>query len=162
LSPLFQAQLIHDNIFLAIACILFTRMIMKPRIDVTAFNKNAWNKEVEKGNEWTIPVSPEEIAEARLGNFKILLTPTKPVPQAWFPFLKDSRVLCLASGGGQQGPLLAAAGAVVTVFDNSPLQLNQDRLVAAREKLEISTVEGDMSYFQSGKKRFGSCVRGAH
>jgi SAM-dependent methyltransferase len=120
-------------------------MIMKPRIDVTAFNKNAWNKEVEKGNEWTIPVSPEEIAGARLGNFKILLTPTKPVPQAWFPFLKDCRVLCLASGGGQQGPLLAAAGAVVTVFDNSPLQLNQDRLVAAREKLEISTVEGDMA-----------------
>jgi len=30
---------------------------------------------------------------------------------------------CLASGGGQQGPVLAAAGAHVTVFDNSPRQL---------------------------------------
>ena len=84
---------------------------MKPKIDVTAFNKNAWNKEVEKGNEWTIPVSPEEIADARKGIFKILLTPTKPVPSTWFPPLKGCRVLCLASGGGQQGPLLAAAGA---------------------------------------------------
>ena len=27
-----------------------------------------------------------------------------------------SRVLCLASGGGQQGPLLAAAGLVITGF----------------------------------------------
>jgi ubiquinone/menaquinone biosynthesis C-methylase UbiE len=32
----------------------------------------------------------------------------------------------------------------VTVFDNSPRQLAQDRLVAAREGLEIATVEGDM------------------
>ncbi len=117
---------------------------MKPKIDVTSFNKNAWNKEVEKGNEWTIPVSTEEITEARLGNFKILLTPTKPVPAEWFPPLKNLKILCLASGGGQQGPLLAAAGADVTVFDNSPRQLDQDRLVAKRENLEIRTVEGDM------------------
>ena len=52
---------------------------MKSKIDVNSFNKNAWNREVEKGNEWTIPVTPEEISEARIGNFKILLTPTKPV-----------------------------------------------------------------------------------
>jgi ubiquinone/menaquinone biosynthesis C-methylase UbiE len=52
-------------------------------------------------------------------------------------------VLCLASGGGQQGPILAAAGANVTVFDNSPAQLKQDQLVAERESLSIGTVEGD-------------------
>jgi len=130
---------------------------MKPKIDVSAFNKNAWNKEVEKGNEWTIPVSPEEVAEARKGNFKILLTPTKPVPAGWFPPLKDLKILCLASGGGQQGPLLAAVGAKVTVFDNSPSQLNQDRLVAEREKLEITIVEGDMvdlSVFQDSSFDF--------
>jgi SAM-dependent methyltransferase len=54
-------------------------------------------------------------------------------------------VLCLASGGGQQGPILAAAGATVTVFDNSPSQLTQDRLVAEREGLQIETVQGDMA-----------------
>jgi 2-polyprenyl-3-methyl-5-hydroxy-6-metoxy-1,4-benzoquinol methylase len=53
-------------------------------------------------------------------------------------------VLCLASGGGQQGPILAAAGARVTVFDNSPQQLAQDRFVARREGLTLETVEGDM------------------
>jgi ubiquinone/menaquinone biosynthesis C-methylase UbiE len=39
---------------------------------------------------------------------------------------------------------LAAAGAKVTVYDNSPRQLAQDRLVAEREGLELRTVEGDM------------------
>jgi len=54
-------------------------------------------------------------------------------------------VLCLASGGGQQGPILAAAGAQVTVYDNSVRQLEQDRMVAEREQLEISIVQGDMA-----------------
>ena len=53
-------------------------------------------------------------------------------------------MLCLASGGGQQGPVLAAAGATVTVFDNSPRQLGRDEEVAAREGLAIRTVLGDM------------------
>jgi SAM-dependent methyltransferase len=73
-----------------------------------------------------------------------VLTPTKPVPRNWFPPLKGLDVLCLASGGGQQGPVLSAAGATVTVFDNSPLQLQQDRFVAQRDGLAIRTVEGDM------------------
>jgi SAM-dependent methyltransferase len=54
-------------------------------------------------------------------------------------------VLCLASGGGQQGPILAAAGAHVTVFDNSAAQLAQDRLVADRESLSLQTIQGDMA-----------------
>jgi SAM-dependent methyltransferase len=40
---------------------------------------------------------------------------------------------------------LAAAGASVTVLDNSPKQLEQDRLVADRESLPLVTVEGDMA-----------------
>ena len=44
-----------------------------------------------------------------------------------------------------QGPILAAAGADVTVFDNSPLMLATDRSVAARDSLQIRTVEGDMA-----------------
>ena len=113
--------------------------------EVLQYNKAAWNRQVDNGNPWTIPVTPDEISKARMGEFKILLTPEKPVPEAWFPKLKGCRVLCLASGGGQQGPLLAAAGAKVTVFDNSPNQLAKDRLVAERENLEILTVEGDMA-----------------
>jgi SAM-dependent methyltransferase len=40
---------------------------------------------------------------------------------------------------------LAAAGALVTVLDNSPKQLQQDRLVAERDGLTIECIEGDMT-----------------
>lgn len=114
-------------------------------MDIVKYNKSAWNREVEKKNRWTIPVSAEEIARARRGQWSIVLTPNKSVPQGWFPDLKSLDVLCLASGGGQQGPILAAAGAKVTVLDNSPKQLEQDRLVARRESLAINIVGGNMT-----------------
>jgi len=114
-------------------------------MDIRAFNRRAWDKEVKKGNQWTVPVGPAVISAAREGKWEIILTPTKPVPRSWFPEdLSGCEVLCLASGGGQQGPTLAAVGANVTVFDNSPNQLAQDRLVAERDDLAITTVEGDM------------------
>jgi len=39
--------------------------------------------------------------------------------QELVPAARMRRVLCLAGAGGQQGPVLAAAGAKVTVLDNS-------------------------------------------
>jgi len=114
-------------------------------MDIRAFNRKAWNRAVKEGNVWTRPVGSEAIVAARRGEWSIVLTPILPVPRDWFPAdLHNCNVLCLAGGGGQQGPLLAAAGANVTVFDNSPAQLGQDRLVARREGLEIRLVEGDM------------------
>ena len=113
-------------------------------MDIRSYNREAWNREVEGGeSRWSQPVSHEVIAKARQGEFSILLTENIPVPQRWFPRLQDANVLCLASGGGQQGPVLAAAGANVTVFDNSPAQLKQDRFVAERDSLTLRTVEGD-------------------
>lgn len=114
-------------------------------MDILAYNRAAWDREVERANPWTRPVSPQQIAEARQGRFQVVLTPTKRVPDEWFPPLAGLPVLCLASGGGQQAPLLAAAGAEVTVLDNSPRQLGQDRQVAEREGLRLETVEGDMA-----------------
>ena len=114
-------------------------------MDVRAYNREMWNKQVEYGNPWTIPVSSEVTAAARRGEWSVLLTETKPAPRDWFPAeLRGVEMLCLACGGGQQGPVFAAAGARVTVFDNAPSQLAQDRLVAERDGLEIRTVEGDM------------------
>ena len=114
-------------------------------MDIRAHNRAAWDHSVLQGNRWTVPVGPAEIAAAREGQWSIILTPHKPVPRAWFPDLRDLDVLALASGGGQQGPILAAAGANVIVFDNSPAQLAQDRLVADRDGLTLVTVEGDMA-----------------
>ena len=113
-------------------------------MDIRSYNKEAWNREVEGGeSRWTKPFDPEIITKARKGEFSIVLTENIPVPQRWFPPLKGVDVLCLASGGGQQGPVLAAVGANVTVFDNSPAQLKQDQLVAEREGLALKTIEGD-------------------
>ncbi len=118
---------------------------MSVSFDIRAYNREAWDRQVDSGeNPWTKAVSPETIARARQGDWYVLLTENIPVPREWFPPLNGLNILALACGGGQQGPIFAAAGANVTVFDNSPRQLDQDREVAAREGLaNLKTVEGD-------------------
>ena len=116
-----------------------------PTMDARKYNRTAWDAQVEQRNRWTVPVSSEVIARARRGEWEVVLTPATPVPRDWFPDLKDCDTLALASGGGQQGPVLAAAGARVTVFDNSARQLDQDRHVAERDGLTLATVQGDMA-----------------
>jgi SAM-dependent methyltransferase len=121
--------------------------------EVARYNRRAWDGLVAKANRWTVPVDAAAIAAARRGEWEVVLTPTKPVPRAWFPPLTGERVLLLAGAGGQQAPILAAAGAVVTVLDNSPRQLAQDQLVARRDALELAVALGDMrdlSMFPSG------------
>lgn len=114
-------------------------------MDIRAYNKKAWDSEVDSGtNPWTVPVSHEVIEAARRGEWSVLLTQTKPVPREWFPPMQGLNLLALASGGGQQAPIFAAAGANVTVLDNSPRQLDRDREVSEREGLNLTTVEGDM------------------
>lgn len=120
-------------------------MMKMSHAEILEQNRKAWDKRVEENNEWTIPVDSGTIEKARLGDWSIVLTPTKPVPREWFPKLTGADVLCLASGGGQQGPVLAAAGAHVTVFDNSPKQLARDLDVAKRDGLSIRAVQGDMA-----------------
>lgn len=117
---------------------------LPPPARVAAFNKAAWDALARRGNQWTIPVQQDEVQRARSGDVRVVLTPTRPVPPEWLGDLRGKSVLGLASAGGQQGPLLAAAGAHVTVLDNSPAQLGQDRLVAKREGLQITLIEGDM------------------
>lgn len=115
-------------------------------------NSEAWDNLVDTGCTWTIPVSAETIENAKNGIWNLLLTPEKYVPRNWFPEnLAGVKVLLIAGGGGQQGPTLAAAGADVTVFDNSKKQLERDEMVAKRENLTIKTVQGnmqDLSVFQ--------------
>jgi len=94
------------------------------------------------------------IAAARRGDWQVLLTESKPVPRDWFPDdLHGCRILCLASGGGQQAPILAAAGATVITYDLSSEQLKRDQVVAEREGLDLTTEQGDMrdlSVFEDG------------
>jgi SAM-dependent methyltransferase len=113
-------------------------------MDIVKYNRAAWDNYVDKKDRWTIPVSDLEIANAKKGIWNILLTPAKQVPHHWFPALKELSILGLACGGGQQGPILAALGADVTIFDNSEKQLQQDKMLSDRFNLGIKTVQGDM------------------
>ncbi len=113
-------------------------------MDVVGYNKQAWNALVEKGDRWTVPLSDAEIDMARNGLPQLVLTPTLVVPAAWYPPLRQARVLALASGGGQQVPALAAAGAEVTVFDISEKQLMQDKLTCEKYGLTVECILGDM------------------
>lgn len=124
-------------------CVIVAAMTQE--IDPVAHNRAAWDKQVDDDNEWTRPVGADVIARARAGDWSVVLIGYEPVARDWFPAdLRAVDVLCLASGGGQQGPVLAAAGANVTVFDNSARQLDQDRMVAERDGLAIRTELGDM------------------
>lgn len=133
-------------------------MSAREPLDTYAHNRSAWNREVDAGrNRWTQPVGSDVTDRARRGDWQVVLTPSKPVPHAWFGAtdgrMDGIRILGLASGGGQQGPIFAATGADVTIFDASDRQLDQDRFVADRDGLLIRTVQGnmkDLSALQSG------------
>ena len=114
-------------------------------MDILKHNSAAWDKYADDGIEWSIPVDEGAIAAARRGEIGVWLTDKTPVPHDWFDGIPGREALCLASGGGQQAPLLAAAGYNVTSYDNSARMLAQDRFVAGREGLTIKTMQGNMA-----------------
>ena len=58
--------------------------------------------------------------------------------------LNGRRVLCLASGGGNQSAAFALLGAQIVVLDISEAQLERDRRAAAHYGVRIETHQGDM------------------
>jgi len=58
-------------------------------------------------------------------------------------------VLCLAAGGGSHGPLLAMAGALVTVIDFSSEQLAIDQAIANQLGLSLKTIEASIEDLSS-------------
>lgn len=114
-------------------------------MDHLKHNRRAWNRQSADACVWSRPVDAATVARARQGQWQVILTPSQPVPNAWFGEIAGKRVLCLASGGGQQAPILATAGARVVSFDLSEEQLAKDRMTAERESLSIACVQGDMA-----------------
>ena len=108
-------------------------------------NANTIDRWIREGWEWGKPISHECFDRAKNREWDVLLTPTKPVPHEWLGELKGKRILGLASGGGQQMPVFAALGAICTVLDYSPLQLESERMVAEREGYDIRIIRGDMT-----------------
>ncbi|MBX9789325.1 MAG: class I SAM-dependent methyltransferase [Pirellulales bacterium] len=103
--------------------------------DAREVNRRVWDAMVDRGQAFTRPARDEEFSAplAALDS------------RGWLGGSVAGRaVLCLASGGGRQGPLFAAAGARVTVVDLSPAMLALDRQVAAERRLTLETVEASM------------------
>lgn len=105
-------------------------------------NQDRWNK---VNNDYTAPLTHDELEEARNKPISVALTVGKKVPQEWFEKAKGKKLLGLACGGGQQGPVFAAKGYDVTIMDFSTSQLQKDAMVAKREGLTINTVQADMT-----------------
>jgi SAM-dependent methyltransferase len=98
-------------------------------------NRKAWDARVRAGGRFTKPARDEEFSN-----------PLAAVDAAgWLgPSIAGRRVLCLASGGGRQSALYAAAGAQVTVVDISGEMLAIDRQVAAERGLDVRAIEASM------------------
>jgi SAM-dependent methyltransferase len=100
-----------------------------------AHNRRAWDDLAAKGQRFTRAAADADFANPLATVDKV----------GWLGGdIRGKRLLCLAAGGGKHGPLYAAAGAVVTVVDLSPAQLELDRQVAAERRLELTTVEASM------------------
>ena len=106
---------------------------------------------VDQNVRWSCCICDEDMLNAKNGNIDLHLMCTKTIPDDWFPAsLKGLKVLCLAGAGGQQAPLLAAAGADVTVIDLSKKMLERDRMMAEKYNLDLNLIHGnmcDMSFF---------------
>lgn len=108
-------------------------------------NQRAWDEESNRGGNWSSIVSAETMESVRCGEYRFSMSPDKrPIPADWLVPLDGIDLLCLAGGGGEQGPIFAGMGANVTVYDFSANQLNLDRMAAEKYGLEINTAQGDM------------------
>jgi hypothetical protein len=61
-------------------------------MDIRGYNQQAWDRQVERGNQWTVPVGPGVIEAARGGRWEVLLPDNKPVPRTWFPEMRGAEV----------------------------------------------------------------------
>jgi SAM-dependent methyltransferase len=98
-------------------------------------NRRAWDERMRHHRRHTRSVAAQDLKQ-----------PLRALdPEGWLEGgLTGHRVLCLASGGGLQSVLCAAAGARVTVLDISREMLAQDERVAAEHGLKVFTREGSM------------------
>jgi SAM-dependent methyltransferase len=97
-------------------------------------NRQRWNALAKANVQWSQPFLEFIIEDARryVGRHGVLNE------------VAGQRVLCLASGGGQDSAAFGLLGAQVTVLDLSDVQLERDQQAAAHHGLHVTTIQGDM------------------
>jgi len=102
-------------------------------MDPIEHNRRMWDERARRGARFARPID-----YAELDNMTTAVDP-------WVADrVAGAAVLCLAAGGGRQGPVYARAGGHVTVIDVSNEQLDHDRRIAAELGLAITTLRASM------------------
>jgi ubiquinone/menaquinone biosynthesis C-methylase UbiE len=112
--------------------------------DVTKDNQQKWDRLVQMDVPCSRSVKDIDPAKAR----------EKVDPYNMLGDVKGKKVLCLASGGGQQSIEFALLGADVTVVDFSQEQLQKDQQAMEQHSLSVRIVQSDMrdlSMFETGE-----------
>jgi ubiquinone/menaquinone biosynthesis C-methylase UbiE len=102
--------------------------------EINKTNRQRWNALASANVEWSRPFldySPENAAKY-IYRYDIIKD------------VSGQKVLCLASGGGQDSVAFGLLGADVMVVDLSDVQLERDRQAAEHHGLTVETVHGDM------------------
>ena len=132
--------------------IIFSRgFIMDELQSIINKNQENWEKEVATGGHYTIPdlnLNTDLLNKFANGELlfwndpcaKINNALLKKIRQYEYANIKGKKVLCLASGGGQQSAMFSLLGADVTVADISQGQLNGDIQAANHYGYTIKTV----------------------
>ena len=93
-------------------------------------NRRAWDERARQGKRFAQPATETDFDD-----------PMKSMDgTGWLGDVRDKRVLCLGAGGGRHGPMLASAGARVTVVDISPEMLRLEAELAEARGLQVETV----------------------
>lgn len=102
--------------------------------EINRINRERWNALANANVEYSRPFldfTPEK-AKSYIGRYEIIKN------------VQGKKVLCLASGGGQDSVAFGLLGAKVTVMDLSDVQLERDKQGAAHHNLDTETIQGDM------------------
>jgi len=104
-------------------------------VDHRSSNQQAWNQLADSGSLFAKVATDDECRN-----------PLQALDgRGWLPTtVAGLNVLCLASGGGWQSILYAAAGANVTVVDLSESMLRLDSREAKRRRFQVQTVHTSM------------------
>src|SRR5438874_949441 len=102
--------------------------------DLARYNRARWNELAAANIEYTQPSLDLNADSARQ-----MIDPWHIAGD-----VKGKKVLCLASGGGQQSAAFALLGADVTVLDLSDVQLERDRVAMSHYGLSARLIQGDM------------------
>ena len=105
-------------------------------------NRAAWDARVQRGQRFTMAATDDEMERP----LEIL------DPSGWLGGdVKDRRILCLGAGGGRHGPMLANAGARVTVVDPADRRTLLDELVRPHAPIVDSEIHSANVIWHNGK-----------